>query len=82
MPDAVAVRDLSFKSAEDRVIFDAARKADAVVVTKDRDLVDLLERYGPPPKVVWVTLRQHLECADEKRAREGICERVRTPQWW
>ena len=53
--DAAAVRDVGLANAEDREIFDAARKADVVVVTKDRDFVDLLERYGPPPKVLWVT---------------------------
>jgi predicted nuclease of predicted toxin-antitoxin system len=33
----------------------AAREADAVVLTKDRDFVDLLERLGPPPRVLWLT---------------------------
>jgi uncharacterized protein (DUF433 family) len=36
-------------------IFAAARAARAVVVTKDVDLVALLERRGPAPQVVWVT---------------------------
>ena len=26
-----------------------------VVVTKDADFVELLDRRGPPPQVVWVT---------------------------
>jgi len=26
-----------------------------MVMTKDRDFVDLLERLGPPPQVVWIT---------------------------
>jgi predicted nuclease of predicted toxin-antitoxin system len=38
------------------VIFDAARDADAVVLTKDQDFVDLVERLGPPPRVLWVTI--------------------------
>ena len=25
------------------------------MITKDRDFVQLLERLGPPPKVIWVT---------------------------
>jgi predicted nuclease of predicted toxin-antitoxin system len=33
----------------------AARDLGAVVVTKDRDFLDSLERYGPPPQVIWVT---------------------------
>jgi predicted nuclease of predicted toxin-antitoxin system len=80
--EVAAVRDVGLRNAEDHEIFDAARKADVVVVTKDRDFVNLLERYGPPPKVLWVTLRQYIECADEKRPREGISERAGTPEWW
>lgn len=52
---AHAVRDLGLRDAEDLVIFDHARNAGAVVLTKDRDFLDLLERLGPPPQVVWLT---------------------------
>lgn len=54
--EAVAVRDLGLRDAEDEVMFAAARQAGAVVVTKDSDFVALLERQGPPPQVVWVTV--------------------------
>lgn len=38
------------------MIFEAARSGGAaVVVTKDEDFVQLLERRGPPPQIVWVT---------------------------
>lgn len=50
-----AVRTLGLRDAEDIEIFRAAREANAVVLTKDRDFVDLLDRYGPPPKVIWLT---------------------------
>ena len=55
--EAVAVRDLGLRDAEDRAIFAAARGrgAGTVVVTKDRDFIDLLARHGPPPQVVWLT---------------------------
>ena len=53
--DVQAVRDLGLRDAEDREIFVQARAAGAVVLTKDRDFVDLLERHGPPPQVVWLT---------------------------
>lgn len=53
--DAIAVRDLGLRDAEDPLIFEAARRAGAVVMTKDRDFVELLQRLGPPPKVLWVT---------------------------
>ena len=50
------VLDVGLVSADDSVIFDAARAGGAaVVVTKDEDFVRLLERRGPPPQIVWVT---------------------------
>src|SRR5436190_16075561 len=53
--EAHAVRDLGMRDAQDPTIFQAARAADAVVMTKDSDFVNLLRRLGPPPKVLWVT---------------------------
>ncbi len=53
--DALHIRDLSLRDAEDPTIFHRAREANAAVVTKDRDFISLLERLGPPPKVIWVT---------------------------
>ncbi|MFL6232186.1 MAG: DUF5615 family PIN-like protein [Thermoanaerobaculia bacterium] len=52
---AVHVEDLGLLRAEDREIFEKARQVEAVVVTKDNDFVQILERRGPPPQVVWVT---------------------------
>jgi predicted nuclease of predicted toxin-antitoxin system len=52
---AVSMRDLGLLVAEDPAIFQAAREAGAVVVTKDRDFVDLVERLGSPPQILWVT---------------------------
>lgn len=52
---AVAVRDVGLRDATDEAIFQAARDANVVILTKDSDFVRLLERRGPPPQVVWVT---------------------------
>ena len=41
--------------AEDEEIFLAAKKVADIVLTKDSDFVELLERHGPPPKVIWLT---------------------------
>src|SRR5215213_4695821 len=60
---AVAVRDLGFRDAKDQEIFQAARRDRTVVMTKDSDFVLLLERFGPPPQVVWVT------CGNTSNAR-------------
>lgn len=52
--DAVHVKTLGLHQAEDSPIFDAARTAVDVVITKDDDFVRLLDRLGPPPRVLWV----------------------------
>jgi predicted nuclease of predicted toxin-antitoxin system len=36
------------------VIFKAAAEAGAVVMTKDRDFIRLLDEQGPPPQVIWL----------------------------
>lgn len=54
--EVVHVRDLRLREAEDPDIFEAARNANAVVMTKDMDFVLLVERLGPPPQVIWLTL--------------------------
>lgn len=53
--DAFAVRALGLRDAEDQEIFDAARLARAVVTTKDKDFVELVQRLGQPPQVLWLT---------------------------
>ena len=52
---AFALRDLGLRDAEDLEIFNAAKEADAVVMTKDSDFVSLLERLDAPPKIIWLT---------------------------
>jgi len=41
------------REAEDPAIFDKARAAAVVVFTKDEDFVDLAERLGTPPQILW-----------------------------
>ena len=43
------------RSSKDPEISDAARESGVVVVTKDRDFRELLERLGSPPSVIWIT---------------------------
>ena len=61
--DTQALRNLGLRDAEDEAIFQAARAAGAVVMTKDRDFVDLVSRLGSPPKVLWLT------CGNTSNAR-------------
>ena len=51
---AHAVRDLGLRDASDLQIFAEARRADAIVLTKDADFVHLLEQRGSPPKILWL----------------------------
>lgn len=53
--EAYSLEYLELDTAEDEEIFDAARKAGAVVVTKDEDFVGLSRRLGAPPQLVWIS---------------------------
>ena len=53
--DAYALRDIGLRDAGDEEIFQAARIAGAVIITKDVDFIDLQERLGPPPSIIWLT---------------------------
>jgi predicted nuclease of predicted toxin-antitoxin system len=53
--ESFSVKHLGYRDATDRQIFEAARAAEAVVISKDSDFVMLLERFGPPPQVIWIT---------------------------
>ena len=61
--DAHPIREIGLRDAEDPVIFAAARAAKAIVMTKDADFVQLLERFGPPPQLIWLT------CGNTSNAR-------------
>ena len=52
---ASSVRALSLRDAADKEIFAAARQAGAVLVSKDSDFVDMVQRLGPPPQLLWLT---------------------------
>ncbi|MBE0682978.1 MAG: DUF5615 family PIN-like protein [Anaerolineales bacterium] len=61
--EAVAVRDLGLRDAEDQIIFFSAREADVTVMTKDSDFLELQRRLGAPPEIIWVT------CGNTSNAR-------------
>jgi len=61
--DAVHVRDLGLREAEDSEIFKRARRAGVIVCTKDEDFVELVRRLSPPPQVLW------LRCGNMSNAR-------------
>ena len=51
--ETFSARRLDLVHANDPSIFEAAREAGAVVLTKDEDFVDEVARRGAPP-VIWV----------------------------
>ncbi len=61
--EAIALRDLGLRDAEDPEIFEAAKDQKAVVMTKDSDFVDLVERLSSPPQIIWLT------CGNTSNAR-------------
>ena len=61
--DAVALRDIGLRDADDDAIFAAAKSAAVVVMTKDADFHILLNRLSAPPQVIWVT------CGNTSNAR-------------
>ena len=60
---ARAVRDVGFRHAKDREIFEAAFAAGAILMSKDSDFRDLLELLTEGPQVVRLT------CGNTSNAR-------------
>lgn len=52
---AFTMRDLGLRDAEDEEIFLEAKRRNAVVMTKDSDFLSLLDIFGSPPKIIWLT---------------------------
>lgn len=57
------LRDLGLRDAEDLVIFEAAKAQGVIFMTKDSDFVDLVDRLGAPPQIIWLT------CGNTSNAR-------------
>ena len=50
------LREIDLHEADDDVLFAAARRfGNIVIITKDEDFVELIERLGAPPQVIWLT---------------------------
>jgi predicted nuclease of predicted toxin-antitoxin system len=50
-----AVRDIGLRNAADFDIFQKGKAANVIVMTKDKDFVELLYVHKSPPKVIWLT---------------------------
>lgn len=81
-----AIRDIGLRDADDETIFLEAKKADAIIITKDSDFRNLQIRLLTPPKIIWITcgntsneklkiiLSKHLLVAIELLHQENIVE--------
>lgn len=52
---AISAWQSGLSSASDRQIFDYAKENGLVILSKDADFLNLIDRLGSPPKVIWVT---------------------------
>jgi predicted nuclease of predicted toxin-antitoxin system len=53
--EAYSIKSLGLRDSRDIDIFQTARNSDVVIITKDIDFIQLVQRYGIPPQILWVT---------------------------
>jgi predicted nuclease of predicted toxin-antitoxin system len=74
--EAVATRDIGLRDATDVEIFHAAKRADAVLITKDSDFSHIVQRLGSPPRVIWLrcgnTSNEHLRKLMERSLGQAL----------
>jgi len=61
--EAKSLRSLGLRDALDIDIFQNAKKAGAILMSKDDDFVQLVQTFGPPPAIILVT------CGNTSNAR-------------
>ena len=52
---ALPIRDVGLRDARDREIYRRAASEGVILMSKDRDFVDLSMEFGAPPYVIWLT---------------------------
>ena len=50
--EAVAIRDLGLRDASDKMMSTAARDANAILMSKDSNFIEMVMRLGSPPKLL------------------------------
>ena len=62
--ECYAVRELQLRDAADLIIFnEAKKKGNVIILTKDEDFSDLVNRLKSPPKIIWLTFGN---CSNER----------------
>lgn len=52
----LSVWSTGHQTSTDKQLYFSARKAGAVLISKDIDVVYLYEVHGSPPKIIWLTI--------------------------
>ena len=76
--------ELFINNEKDEVIFlNAKKKANVILVSKDHDFVDMVDRLQPPPKLIWLTMgncsNNQMKIILEKTLISAINELLSTP---
>ena len=50
----VPIRDLGLRESADLEIFASAKLNESIILTKDSDFAELVQRFGPPPRIIWI----------------------------
>lgn len=53
--EAKSVRSLGLREATDSEIFFRAKAESAIIMSKDADFLYLIETFGIPPQIIWIT---------------------------
>jgi predicted nuclease of predicted toxin-antitoxin system len=52
-----SLRHLNMRDAKDLQVFSSAKdKGNVIIITKDEDFCELLNRLGAPPQIIWFTI--------------------------
>lgn len=61
--EAQSLRAVGLRDATDKEIFEKAGRSGVVIMSKDDDFVKLLDQFGPPPQIIWIS------CGNTSNAR-------------
>ncbi|HEV8512451.1 MAG TPA: DUF5615 family PIN-like protein [Cyclobacteriaceae bacterium] len=53
--EAISFRTLGLRDSKDAEVFMEARKKNVVLISKDADFQKLVQKFGSPPSLIWIT---------------------------
>jgi predicted nuclease of predicted toxin-antitoxin system len=71
---AQSVRSLDLQRADDNAIFDAAKKAAAVIMSKDSDFLKLVDQFGTPSQIIWILAKSLGKAVELINSGEPVVE--------